>query len=86
MGRIYHPAASGAEYMALTGRDWPLIAKHTFAIAMWLTRAERANLPGSPSRNRPSTAVVAHEAFALAAADGSLLDAKAGANAGDTNY
>ena len=40
-------------YRALTGCEWPLNAKHTFGIAMWLTRDERANLPGSSARKRP---------------------------------
>ena len=68
--------------MALTGYEWPLNAKHTFGIAIWLTRAERANLPGAPARKRPF-AVVAGEAPAPAGADTGPLNAEAGAAAGN---
>ena len=70
--------------MALTGYEWPLNAKHTFGIAMWLTRAERANLPGAPARKR-SAAVVAREASVPSGADAGPRDGEAAASAGSTS-
>ena len=72
-------------HMTLTGYEWPLNAKHTFGIAMWLTRAERANLPGSLARKRPA-ADVAREPFAPAGADTGPFDAEAGAAAGASSH
>ena len=79
------PQQLAPQYMQLTGRDWPLKAKQTFDIAMWLTRAERDNLFGLPARKRSFAVVDAREAPARGSADGLPLDAEAGAIAEASN-